>query len=67
MDLKEIREKKDGDLTGRLAEISQQVFRTRCVADRLAPQKGAEMRKLRREAARIRTVMTERELGMKRK
>jgi ribosomal protein L29 len=63
MELKEIREQKNDALVGRLAEVAEQIFRIRCVADRLPPQKGAEVTKLRREAARIRTVLRQRELN----
>lgn len=63
MELKEIREQKNEALVDRLAEVAEQIFRTRCVADRLPPQKGAEITKLRRESARIRTVLRQRELN----
>jgi len=67
MDLKEIREQKTEALVERLSEIAEQVFRIRCVAERLPPQKGAEMTLLRREAARVRTILRQRELNVEAK
>ncbi len=67
MDLKDIRQRKEADLTVRLTEIAGEIFRLRCTAERLSPQKGNQIRELRREAARIRTVLAERELNGKAK
>lgn len=67
MDLKEIRQRKDQDLNARLAEIAGEVFKIRCVAERLPPQKGNEIKALRREAAQIRTVLRERSLNVEAK
>jgi ribosomal protein L29 len=65
MDTKAMREKKSSDLHARLTELSEQSFRTRCTVDRLTPQKGNELRKMRREVARLKTVLHERELAGK--
>lgn len=67
MDLKDIRQRKDQDLNFRLTEIAGEVFKIRCVAERLPPQKGNEIRALRREAAQIRTVLRERQLNVEAK
>jgi len=62
MELKEIRQQKTDALKERLKEVAEQIFRIRCVADRLPPQKGEEARRLRRENAQILTVLRQREL-----
>lgn len=67
MNLTQIRELKNEDLKLRLNEAAEEIFRLRCVADRLPPQKGAQIRTLRREVAQINTVLTQRAASEKAK
>lgn len=62
MDIKEIRESNDAALVKRSAEVSEEIFRLRCVAERMTPQRGSEIRVLRREYARIQTCLRQRAL-----
>jgi ribosomal protein L29 len=63
MDLKDIRQRKDADLMARITEIAGEIFKLRCTAERLSPQKGELVRALRRENAQIRTVLRQRQLN----
>jgi ribosomal protein L29 len=60
MDLKSIREKQNDDLAVHMRELEEQVFRIRCTVERLTPQKGGQIRALRREIAQVKTVIGER-------
>jgi|GEM_PF-465463 len=62
MELKDIRETPSDDLVKRLGEIAKEIFELSCTSERLTSQKGAEVRKLAKEIARIKTVIRQREL-----
>lgn len=62
MDMTTIRESSDHGLADRAVEISEEIFRLRCVAERMTPQRGTEIRILRREFARVKMVQNERAL-----
>ncbi len=63
MTLKEIREKKSEDLVLLLGELAEKVFQIRCISERLTPQKGVEVHAIRKDVARIKTVLQERSLS----
>ena len=63
MKLKEIREKTSEDLLTQLNELSEKVFRLHCTTEALTPKKGAEAAVLRKEIARVKTVLRQRELA----
>lgn len=62
MKINEIRETPTDDLVKRLNEIAKKIFELRCTTERLTPQKGGEIRALKREFARVKTVIRQREL-----
>lgn len=62
MDLKDIREKRNEDLIARLRELAEEMFRLTCVSEGMTPQRGNQKRAIRREVARINTVMRQRQL-----
>lgn len=62
MELTELREKRSEDLVVRLRELSEEIFRLRCTSEPMTPQKGAERKILRKEIARIKTLLRQREL-----
>jgi len=61
MKIKEVREMTNEQLTQQLAEISAGVFRLRVQAETERKDAGSEMRKARRDIARILTVQRERQ------
>lgn len=63
MKISEIREKSSDDLAKQLVEIAKEIFELRCTTERPTPEKGAQMRGLKRDVARIKTVLRQRELG----
>lgn len=63
----ELREMNDEQLEFSLQEAQQELFRLRFQASTEKLDAPSNLRKLRREIARIRTIRRERELGIKRK
>lgn len=63
----ELREMNDEQLEFSLKEAQQELFRLRFQASTEKLDAPSNLRKLRREIARIRTIRRERELGIKRK
>ena len=49
------------DLTGKLNQLAQENFKAKFTTEAMTSQRGAEMRKRRREVARIKTVLAGRE------
>ena len=62
MKLQELREKRTDDLRVLLAETQEKAFRMRCITEKLTPQKGVEIRALKRTCAQLHTVLRQREL-----
>jgi len=63
----ELREMNDEQLEFSLKEAQQELFRLRFQASTEKLDAPSNLRKLRREIARIRTIRRERDLGIKRK
>lgn len=63
----ELREMNDEQLEFSLKETQQELFRLRFQASTEKLDAPSNLRKLRREIARIRTIRRERELGIERK
>ena len=61
--LAELREMSDGDLAWRVTELNDAVFRQRFKQGMGSDEAPHKMRELRRERARVKTLLRERELA----
>jgi large subunit ribosomal protein L29 len=62
----ELRELTDAELNGRLADLKEELFNLRFQAVTGQLDNPARFRLVRRDIARIKTIMRERELGIRR-
>ena len=66
MRAEEIRGLSDGDLTGRIAEMEREQFNLRFKGGTQPLEDPLRLRALRKDIARLKTVATERKLGIER-
>jgi ribosomal protein L29 len=57
MTFENIRGKPEGELRARLTELTQENFKARFTTEPMKPERGAEVRKRRREIARLKTIL----------
>lgn len=60
MTIKDIRGKSDADLQAELTTLAEQAFKLTCTAEAVTPKKGVELRGIRKDIARIKTVLNAR-------
>jgi ribosomal protein L29 len=61
MTFENIRGKPEGELRARLTELTQENFKARFTTEPMKSERGAEVRKRRREIARLKTILTGRQ------
>ena len=66
MDVKKVRELGDEELENKLRDLSEEIFRTRIQKETGQLDQSGKVRSLRRDMARAKTVVRERELAKSR-